>query len=241
MERQVREGERSEPASATWTDDTLVDRLMAGEDAAIRELNARYGPMLQRQAKRRGLGPEERREFIGDVLVDVALHLMKPDANRPVRLRGYLVATVDRRLIDRHRREVAAAPLVELDEGEGHEATAQESQDEARASVAARGLADALEKAMDDADRELLLWLGERIPQRVIAEWLHMTDGALCTYVSRLRQRLREVARAYVLTLPEGERAAVARYFEQFPAVRATAAHRTTRRAPARRRHDTST
>lgn len=178
------------------------------------------------------------------MLADVTLHLMEPDAKRPVRLRGYLVATVDRRLIDRHRREVAAPPLVELDEGEGHEATAHEGQDEARASVAARGLADALEGAMDDADRELLLWLGERIPQRVIAEWLHMTDGALCTYISRLRHRLREVARAYVMTLPEGERAAVARYFEQFPAVRAanaTAAHRTTRRAPARRRHDTST
>jgi RNA polymerase sigma factor (sigma-70 family) len=230
--------------SAAWSDEELVDRLMTGDDEAIREMNVRYGPLLQRQAKRRGLEPLERREFVCDVLADVALRLMEPAATRPQRLRGYLVATVDRRLIDRHRRLVAAPPTVELDEPGGtHDAEASERalQHDAAASSTVRALAAALEQAMDEADRELLLWLGERIPQRVIAEWLEMTDGALRTYVSRLRQRLREVARGYAAALPEQERAAVARYFERFPAAGATAAPRPTRRTPTRRRHDTST
>lgn len=230
--------------SAAWSDEELVDRLMTGEDDAIREMNARYGPLLQRQAKRRGLDPVERREFIGDVLTDVVLHLMEPGTTRPARLRGYLVAIVDRRLIDRHRRQVAAPSTVELDapdDAEVAEASERAPERDVGPSSAARALATALEQAMDDADRELLLWLGERIAQRVIAEWLQMTDGALRTYVSRLRQRLREVARGYAAALPEHERAAVARYFDRFPTAGTTTAPRPTRRTPARRRHDTST
>lgn len=253
-----RTGERAREAAGTsrapgaWTDEELVDGLTTGDGDAIRELNARYGPLLLRQAKRRGLGPAERREFVGDVLTDVVLRLMEPAAARPVRLRGYLVATVDRRLIDRHRRLLAAPPTVALDEPGGTQVARAGDDEDPRdtgASTAARALATALEHAMDEADRELLLWLGERIPQRVIAEWLQMTDGALRTYVSRLRRRLREAARAHVAALPERERAAVARYFERFPAAPAATApgmargttRGTTRRMPTGRRHDTST
>lgn len=226
-----------------WEDAELVSRLMRGDDAAILELNARYAPLLLRQAKRRGLGPAERRELVGEMLADVTLHLLAPGAKVPLRLRGYLVATLDRRLIDRRRRELSAPELVELADVEMELATspdaAREPNDDAAAASAAHALAATLRQAMDDADRELLLWIGERIPQRVIAEWLEMTDGALRTYVSRLRRRLREVARSHVATLPERERAALARYFEVFPAVGSAAAHHKPGPAPARRRHGT--
>lgn len=229
-----------------WDDAELASRLMHGEDAAILELNARYGPLLLRQAKRRGLGPAERRELVAEMLTDVTLHLMTPEAKAPLRLRGYLVATLDRRLIDRRRRELSAPELVELADVEDEVATpadtaATEPSDEASAASAAHALAVTLRQAMDDADRELLLWIGERIPQRVIAEWLEMTDGALRTYVSRLRRRLREVARSHVATLPERERSALAHYFERFPAVGSAAAHHRPGPAPTRRRHGTRT
>lgn len=245
-----REGQDASPrggSPSTWEDTELVSRLMRGDEAAILELNARYAPLLLRQAKRRGLGPAERRELVGEMLTDVVLHLLAPGARTPLRLRGYLVATLDRRLIDRRRRELSAPALVELAHVEEAVATVAadpvERQDDeaASGSAAAHALAATLRRAMGDDDCELLLWIGERIPQRVIAEWLQMTDGALRTYVSRLRKRLREVARGHVATLPEGERVALARYFEQFPAVGSAAAQHRPGPAPARRRHGTRT
>ena len=242
----ARTHESAATVAAAWSDGELLERLLAGDARAAAEVYARYVPLLSRLARARWVEPTERRELVLDLVADVVLRLMRGDLRAPRSLGGYLVTALRRRLIDRHRRASAQPEVVALEEERGG-AMAAEAARRARdagdgddASLALTALARHLESYLDETDRRVVLWLGERIPQRVIAEWLGVGHGALRMRVARLRDRLREIARTYVATLDGDARAEVAAFFRR-AAAPGRIPPRTPDRAPGGRRHGSST
>lgn len=235
-------------AAGTWTDAELLERLLAGDARAAVEVYARYVPLLARLARARWVEATERRELVLDLVADIVLRLMRGELRAPRSLGGYLVTALRRRLIDRHRRAVAQPEVVTLEEGRdggaafeaGIARAERDATDGEGASLALTALAQHLEAHLDETDRRIVLWLGERIPQRVIAEWLGIGHGALRMRVARLRDRLREIARTYVATLDGDDRGEVARFFRR-AATPGRIPPRTPERAPGGRRHGSST
>jgi DNA-directed RNA polymerase specialized sigma24 family protein len=77
------------------------------------------------------------------------------------------------------------------------------------------GLAERLLAGVSEADRELLTWLGERVPATVIAAWRGVTHNAVKVKISRLRARLRAEAGAYLTELSEEARNELERFFRR--------------------------
>jgi RNA polymerase sigma factor (sigma-70 family) len=234
------------------SDAELLARLVAGDQRAVAELYARWLPPLVQQARARQVDAAERRELVLDLLADVALGLMRGTLRPPRSLGGYLVTALRRRLIDRHRRRLVRRDVVPLDEARDVRSAdaapdhasvdgpaARDATDDA--SVALTALARHLERHLDETDVRIVLWLGERVPQRTIAEWIGTSHGALRMRVSRLREALRQVARTWVATLDGEERAEVARFFRRAAPAAAPTPRRPADRAPGGRHHDTST
>ena len=240
--------DRARPgAGADVRDDAeLLARLVARDQRAVADLYARWMPPLLQQARSRQCDPAERRELVLDLLADVAMGLMRGTIRPPRSLGGYLVTALRRRLIDRHRRRLVRRDVVPLDEvrdarladAAPHDAETAAADE---ASVALAALARHLEAHLDETDARMVLWLGERVPQRLIAEWVGMSHGALRTRVSRLREALRQVARPYIATLDGPERAEVARFFRRAAPAAARTPRRPADRAPGGRHHGTST
>lgn len=79
---------------------------------------------------------------------------------------------------------------------------------------ARRSLLSALESAMTDEERRIMGWLGERIEQRLIAEWLGMTHGAFRLRTYRLRGRLVAAAWRHLDAMPQPDRTVVEQLLE---------------------------
>jgi DNA-binding CsgD family transcriptional regulator len=94
---------------------------------------------------------------------------------------------------------------------------------EERLSRALQGLTDALDGVLTDEERQMLAWLGERVPQREIAAWLGIAHGTARQRVSRLRARLHRVATDYVATVrDQAERLELTRFLRRASGVGAT-------------------
>ena len=235
--------------SPPWPDAELVDRLRARDERATRELFGRFVPLLLDQARRGGVDGGERLEFVLDVLSQVVLDLCTRDVMPPRHLGRFLSTVTRRRLIDRRRRAAANRHVVPLDALRDAETpTAPGTPTDAEDASSGGGvplvlvtLARHLDGFLDETDRSILLWLGERVPQRVIAEWLGIGHGAVRMRVSRLRDRLREVARTFVATFDADERVELARFFRRAGSTADTQSSHNPGRAPGGRRHGSST
>lgn len=213
----------------TTPDAALVQGVRNGESSAYLEFFRRFAPLLRRDARRYGYRGAEREELVQDWLTDGALRVA--DYTRPVpqALAPYLVVGFRRRL---HRlrqaadHEDACAHAVMTERADpplpDDAATATAMQPRGRANdtrLANVGgltagatppdthwLANQLLARLSAADRTLLQWLGERAPQRDIAQWLGISHGAARVRATRLRARLRTLATKILDELPADAR-----------------------------------
>jgi RNA polymerase sigma factor (sigma-70 family) len=222
----------------------LAARLQQGDEDAINELYVRYLPLMLSLTRQHRVLPSEREELALDVLTEAALQLRRPESRVPRSLPGLLATMLRRRVLDRRRREAVQVPVVSVDDVP--ESALVHSGDRSRAprveASALTRLADHIEAHVDDTELVILHWLGERVPQRIIAEWLGLSHGAVRMRIGRLRDRLREVVRTYWLATDSESHESLARFFARFAA--GSAGHPTTRspgRAPGGRRHGSPT
>lgn len=95
--------------------------------------------------------------------------------------------------------------------------------------AAVRRLGAALQGEMSEDEDRIMAWLGDRISQRDIAEWLGASYDAIRTRVSRLRAELAEATERHERSLPAPERVIVERIRSE------RAYQRAPRKAPAKR------
>ena len=237
---------------AAWSDATLVARLRERDERACAELYARFAPLLMDEARRRRVDAASRSEVVMDTITQAAMVLLRSGTPVPGSLTGYLVTSLRRRVVNlvrdaqaRARRlDGLAVEMGSTPAGDGG-ATADPAAPVPRAIAE---LARILDQHLKDDERQLLAWLGDRVPQREIAEWVGSSYGAVRVRVLRLRERLREVARRHAATLPPDERVLLERYLSAIPpripsrppAARPSPSTGATR-APGGNRHGTST
>ncbi len=218
-------------ACERWSDAALVAAMRRGETGALREFFARFAPLITALARRRPLSSADVTERVTDFLDDAVLRLSHATTPVPRALAGYLAASFRRRdgnsvrdlrcrerlrdayAVDvggRSERVIASASsedAVRRSHGPGWEGSAP--------SPAVERLALALEQELSDEERQLLAWLGARVPQREIAVWIGTTHGATRVRISRLRARLRDAALHHAYRLDGPDRAEITRFFRR--------------------------
>ena len=216
-------------SSAGWSDQELIERIRRTEPLAFQELFWRFQTLLVRCARQLGVQPALREELVVELLNDAALRLMQYQKAAPKSLIAYLIASL------RHRVSASArAQRKTIDRGsdfdrDGDMADSVEHSSSEASLRASRGhwseppvlapalepLASALDEGLTDEERTILDCVARSVPQRIIAEWVGMTHGALRVRVLRLRERLREAAVVYAAHLAPVERRELKDFFRR--------------------------
>ncbi len=200
----------SDGVAAAWPDALLVARLRVRDERAAAELYARFAPLLLDEARRRRVDDGMRREVVMDTIAAAAFVLMRSDTPVPGSLGGYMVTALRRRVMNLVRAErMARRHDVEAS------VVAPPGEETALVSAPVARLARVLDQHLREDERQLLVWLGERVPQSEIAVWLGSTYGAVRVRVLRLRERLREIARRHAAALPPDEREELERFLRR--------------------------
>ena len=104
-------------SEATATDDSaapepvhLLPRIAAGDELAVRECVARYGPLIWALARRWSPDSRDLEDLVQDVFVDLWRTAARYDAARSTEA-GWVAMVTRRRLIDRMRRRQRAVEL----------------------------------------------------------------------------------------------------------------------------------
>ena len=222
---------RARPTPGRWSDAELVSAMRRNEAGAFHEFFTRFAPLIAALARARRLPNAGLTERVNEFLDDSAMRLSRLPSAPPASLAAYLAASFRRRDHNRVRdlrcrEELRDAYAVEAGGGSERAIPDTTSEDAVRIShgpawerpslsPAIERLALALEEGLSDAERQLLAWLGARVPQREIATWLGVTHGAIRVRITRLRARLRDAALRHVFRLDGGERAELARFFRR--------------------------
>jgi RNA polymerase sigma factor (sigma-70 family) len=205
-------GLRAEPTAATrsraLSDTALIAAMRDGAPEAWFEFDARFRPLLEHYARRIGIPRWDASVCITDVLDDEALLLADGSRGVPHHLSAYLVRALRNRFLElkrsaeRRRQLHVSAAEVRVD-GEGvlmqlvseYARSASEpprvAEDHEPTSHAIARFARLLDARLGREERQMLAWVGESVPQRVIAEWLGITREAAKKRISRLCRRLR--------------------------------------------------
>lgn len=218
-------------APSRWSDAELVLAMRRNEPGAFREFFCRFAPLIAAMARARRLPSAGLTERVNEFLDDAALRLSRVASTPPHSLAAYLAASFRRRdhnLVRdmRCRERLRDAYSVEAGGGSERAVLSATSEDAVRIShgpgweravlsPAIERLALALEEGLSEGDRQLLAWLGARVPQREIALWLGVTHGAMRVRITRLRARLRDAALRHAFRLDGAERAEIARFFRR--------------------------
>ena len=211
---------------ASMDDGELLAAMRRDEARAFTEFVRRHHRLLLRYARVARLDREDADALTMEVIEDTVLRLVGVSAVEPRDVRAYMVRAFHHRYLNLRRaakaregamRSAARSGHAELD-GQVVAAACSESAlrdarprhlDEERAPTA-RGavlrLGLALDAALSDDERRLLTWVGEHVPQRLIAEWLGVSFAAARQKLSRLRRRLRALADRHVAALDAEER-----------------------------------
>ena len=215
------------PARAL-SDAALVDAMRASVPEAWTEFDARFRPLLERYAARIGIPRWEWSCCITEVLDDEALRLIERSREVPQQMAAYLIRAVRNRhlalkraALRRDNRYAGAAAADASSEGSigplvsDHTRRACEpprvSEEQQPAPTGATRLAELLSARLSDEERQMLAWVAEGVPQRVIAEWLGINREAAKKRIARLCRRLRGAAEALTAELPPETRREVDR------------------------------
>jgi DNA-directed RNA polymerase specialized sigma24 family protein len=212
--------------------------MRRSERGAFKEFFERYAPLMEALARLQRLPDTDATERAMEFLDDAALRLSLPTTRVPRSLAAYLAASFRKRSLNGirdARRRLRLRDGVAADAGGSNERMLPSTVSE-NAARAAHGplfeppvlaptierLALELERGLSSDERRLLGWLGQRVPQREIAEWLGTTHGALRVRVTRLRARLRDAAFRHAERLDPAERAELDQFFRRVDIVPST-------------------
>lgn len=203
-----REGWRSQ------SDVAVIEGMRAGVAAAFNEFVERYQPFLLSRARQAAMPEWESNDCVAEVLESVALYLIRPEVRPPSKVAGYLARALRNRMVDgaRTRASRAASELHAADrsrpsyEGAVTSVASQyalescqldSTEFEKPVPPPVHSLLTLLNEALTDEERTLLVWEGNMIPHRTIAQWLGISHSAATKRISRLRMRLRALATAH--------------------------------------------
>lgn len=200
-----------------------------GNEMAWGEFVDRFRPLLERFARRTGIPPSEWDTCIMDVLGDTALKLTARKLALPASLGTYLVRAVRNRHVElqraavrRERYYVSASDantaehvVVSLCSESTLRASKGVDGIEIRPSRALTRLAAILRGELSEDDILLLSWRSAGVPYRQIAQWLGITYEAAAKRVTRLSQRLRQIASLRAESFPLEERLELSRFFRR--------------------------
>jgi DNA-directed RNA polymerase specialized sigma24 family protein len=207
-------------------DAALIDAMRAGLPEAWAEFDARFRPLLERYATRIGIPRWEWSVCITEVLDDEALRLIERARQMPQHLSAYLVGAVrNRHLLSKRaalRRDTRYAVAAAADRAVAMSEHSRRSSDPPRVaeervtqSSAVRKFAELLSARLTAEERQMLAWVGEGVPHRVIAQWLGISREAAKKRVSRLSQRVRRLAAELSSQLPLDVRREIDRMMER--------------------------
>jgi hypothetical protein len=213
------------------SDAALIHAMRARDERAVAEFVRRHQFLVLMQARRFRIPLADRRAWIAEALDALAESLMRKRSTIPLSLPRYVVAATKRRALAgrrdlalRERRESEA--LGELGGlGEGAVVVLC-SEDSVRNTYGpaweAASLPPVLEcllsvftEGVTPEERELLSWVGQRIPYSRIAEWLGVTRSAAVKRVTRLRKRLVEAALNFGRSLEADQRTELLRFLRR--------------------------
>lgn len=214
------------------TDAALVDAMRASAPEAWAEFDARFRPLLERYASRVGIPRWEWSACITEVLDDEALGLVEGAREMPQQLTAYLVRAVRNRhlqlrraAVRRERRYADAVGTASDTDGaigllvSEHSRRAcnppRVSEELAAHSTAVTRFAELLSARLATEERQMLAWVAEGVPRRVIAEWLGINREAAKKRIARLCRRLRVVAIELSEQLPTDTRREVDRFMKR--------------------------
>lgn len=220
---------------STPSDVEIVAALRRGEADAYRVFVERFHRILLDYARRAGLAPLERDEFVSELLDDVALHVMTRTGPLPDNPRMYLLSAFRHKLLNAKRARVRRGRVVseatrdayaDVDFAHAADVAAGCSESSMRSSrgpgwerapmpPALERLAAKLSEALTADERQLLVGVAENIPQREIAEWLGVSYSVVRKRLERLRARLTEVAMRYTNTLQPDDARELQRFFRR--------------------------
>jgi DNA-directed RNA polymerase specialized sigma24 family protein len=190
------------------SDTALIVAMRDGTPEAWFEFDARFRPLLEHYARRIGIPRWDASVCITEVLDDEALVLVDGSRGVPQHLSAYLVRALRNRFLQlkrsaerRRRHHVSAAKSAAEREGVLIELVSEYARrageppriaEESTTGVGAIArFARLLDARLTGTERQMLAWVGESVPHRVIAEWLGITRDAAKKRIARLCRRLR--------------------------------------------------
>lgn len=194
--------------AAAWSDASLVDSMRRGDHAALRAFVNRFGPLLEAHARKTRIPKWEWGSCVTELLNDEAMRIASSTTSPPANLSAYLMRAVTNRHLyvkrsgsSRDRRYRGAAEDIRgetivpssCSEFSLRAATGPHAPALACSAVL-QELVIALRRGLSIEDDTILSWLADGAPNRLIAEWLGITQAAAAKRTWRLRQRLREKA-----------------------------------------------
>ena len=217
-------------------DDALVRGMRAGDEAAVSEFIERYQNLVQVQARRFRVPPDERKHWTGELLYDVSLSLIRATRPTPTSLAGYLISACRHKVMmdGRARRARVVRESAAVDEVSGEcivvASCSEESLRQARGMASEppslpavlQRLVVTLDERMDPQERLLLSWMGHRVPYATMAQWLGITRAAVIKRATRLRFRLLGFTFQFGQTLASGDRRELARFLRRTGSLDAT-------------------
>jgi DNA-directed RNA polymerase specialized sigma24 family protein len=224
------------PARAL-SDAALVDAMRASVPEAWTEFDARFRPLLERYAARIGIPRWEWSSCITEVLDDEALRLIERSREVPQQMAAYLIRAVRNRhlalkraALRRDNRYAGAAALDDSPEASvgplisEHTRRACEpprvSEERQTPPSALTRIAQLLSARLSDEEQQMLAWVAEGVPQRVIAEWLGINREAAKKRIARLCRRLRAAVDGLKAELPLDARREIDRLLQRAGAER---------------------
>jgi DNA-directed RNA polymerase specialized sigma24 family protein len=221
------------------SDSALIDAMREGLGPAWFEFDARFRPLLERYAARIGVPRWEWSACITDVLDDEALSLVERVHGVPQHLSAYLVRAVRNRHLQlvraaTRRGRTYASAATDDPKAEGalftlvseHSRRACDpprvSEEQAASPSAMTQLAELLAARLTGPERQMLAWVAEGVPHRVIGEWLGVSRDAAKKRVTRLCRRLRATAMELSEQLPPERRQELGRLMRSEPAAAST-------------------
>ena len=219
------------------TDGALVDAMRAGVAEAWAEFDARFRPLLERYAARVGIPRWDWSVCITEVLDDEALRLAERPGQLPQHLTAYLVRAVRNRFLQLKRAAIRRAnryaQAAQSEIGTDGALAAVMSEHARRAcepsrvaeemvtvSSAMSHFTQILGAQLSTEEHQMLAWVAEGVPRRVIAEWLGINREVAKKRVTRLCRRLRDVAAEASAQLPPREREEIDRFMRRVSAPR---------------------
>jgi DNA-directed RNA polymerase specialized sigma24 family protein len=190
----------------TGDDAALIEGMRRKETTALRAFFLRFYPPLIDQATRMGVPLDRRDEIVTEFMDDVALWLMNERHRAPRVLVTYLSRGLKHRILNRVRGEVRRRRVYEsaatetAGTSERHidsslstaavRAADGSGSEEDRLSPRLRHVAGILDGAVTERERELALWMANRIGPTEIGRRLGISREAAKARMHRLRRKL---------------------------------------------------